>query len=224
MSCDDRSRRVSAFVPTSRPENAALAMSACAPSRDRMGSEWISKRWCSLNAHVFDLRDNATRQLEWWPSMRDGLVRRSAKWFALRWFYATLGVRPVLARAAGRSPFVLGGDCQRCAKCCEEPAIRVELAHLEDADASARVLVVAARVNGFELWRAIARRGSSYSPARTSTRRPGAAIATNPGPGCAATIRARSSTNLTRSSCRAAAIAPSLATGSACSACSTRRR
>ena len=57
--------------------------------------------------------------------MRDGLGRRTLKAFTLGWFYAALGVDRFLARATRRAPYVLGGDCRRCAACCESPAIRV---------------------------------------------------------------------------------------------------
>jgi Fe-S-cluster containining protein len=57
--------------------------------------------------------------------MRDGLGRRTLKALALGWFYAALGVDRLLARATRRAPYLLGGDCRRCAACCESPAIRV---------------------------------------------------------------------------------------------------
>jgi len=57
--------------------------------------------------------------------MRDGAAKRAVKWIALGWFHANVGLDRVLARLARRSPFLLGGDCRRCAACCEAPAIRV---------------------------------------------------------------------------------------------------
>ena len=44
---------------------------------------------------------------------------------SLALFLAATFVDRLLARATGRAPFTLAGDCQRCAACCEAPAIHV---------------------------------------------------------------------------------------------------
>jgi Fe-S-cluster containining protein len=59
------------------------------------------------------------------PLVRDGPLRRTLKRAALAWFSLTLAVDRALARATGRSPYVLGGNCRTCAACCEHPSIRV---------------------------------------------------------------------------------------------------
>ena len=57
--------------------------------------------------------------------MHDGLVRRTLKRAALAWFVASVTIDRALLRAAGRSPYRLGGDCRKCAACCERPSVRV---------------------------------------------------------------------------------------------------
>jgi hypothetical protein len=86
--------------------------------------------------------------------MRDGLLRRSVKGLALGAFYAALGLDRLLARATRRAPYVLGGDCQRCAACCESPAIRVSWLTWNIPFARRLFLWWQSRVNGFELRQA----------------------------------------------------------------------
>ena len=57
--------------------------------------------------------------------MRDGPLRRTLKSVALAWFVATVGFDRALLRLMGHAPFRLGGDCGKCAACCERPSIRV---------------------------------------------------------------------------------------------------
>ena len=83
--------------------------------------------------------------------MRDGLVRRAVKGVALGVFYAALGLDRLLARVARRAPFVLGGDCQRCAACCEAPAIRVGWLTWSLPTLRFAFLWWQRQVNGFEL-------------------------------------------------------------------------
>src|ERR1700722_18556626 len=83
--------------------------------------------------------------------MRDGPLRLSVKRAALVWFYAALGLDRLLARAARRAPFVLGGDCRRCAACCESPAIRVGLLTWSIPFLRRLFLGWQRHVNGFEL-------------------------------------------------------------------------
>ncbi len=57
--------------------------------------------------------------------MRDGLLRRAVKRVALWSFTVDVAVHRAWLRWRRQSPFVLGGDCRRCARCCEAPAIQV---------------------------------------------------------------------------------------------------
>jgi len=60
-----------------------------------------------------------------WSAMRDGMVRRTLKRLARFHFEANLLLQRPWRRWRGERPFVLGGDCRRCAACCEAPAIAV---------------------------------------------------------------------------------------------------
>jgi hypothetical protein len=56
--------------------------------------------------------------------MRDGLGRRALKRLA-RWnFAANRLAHRAWRRARGERPYLLGGECRRCARCCEAPAIQ----------------------------------------------------------------------------------------------------
>lgn len=57
--------------------------------------------------------------------MRDGPLRRAVKRIAWWRFRVDLGLTRAIRRARGETPYRLGGDCRRCARCCEAPAIRV---------------------------------------------------------------------------------------------------
>jgi uncharacterized cysteine cluster protein YcgN (CxxCxxCC family) len=57
--------------------------------------------------------------------VRDGLLRRSVKAVARGAFFLNLWSDRGLRRLRGARPFALGGECRRCAACCEAPAIRV---------------------------------------------------------------------------------------------------
>ena len=85
--------------------------------------------------------------------MKDGPVRRVVKRVALWHYQANLRLHRLLRRARGERPWRLGGGCERCAKCCEAPAIAVgsltwSLPPLREA-----FLWWQRRVNGFHLWR-----------------------------------------------------------------------
>jgi Fe-S-cluster containining protein len=84
-------------------------------------------------------------------TMRDGPLRRTLKTVALGWFYTALGIDRALARATRRAPYVLGGDCRRCAACCEWPAIRVGWLTWNVAVLQRALLWWQRRVNRFEL-------------------------------------------------------------------------
>jgi hypothetical protein len=83
--------------------------------------------------------------------MTDGPFRRALKRFARADFVVNLHATRAWRRVRGDRPYRLGGDCRRCARCCEAPAIRVgrTLWHLP----LARRLFLSwqRRVNGFEL-------------------------------------------------------------------------
>jgi uncharacterized protein len=57
--------------------------------------------------------------------MRDGPVRRGLKRIALLSFVLDAWAVRALRRLGGARPYRLGGDCRRCARCCEAPGIRV---------------------------------------------------------------------------------------------------
>ena len=57
--------------------------------------------------------------------MKDGLVRRSVKAAARGVFYLNLHSDRARRHLLRERPYRLGGACQRCAACCEAPAIRV---------------------------------------------------------------------------------------------------
>jgi uncharacterized protein len=57
--------------------------------------------------------------------MKDGPVRRAVKRVALWNFQASLALHRGLERRRGRIPHELGGDCRRCARCCEAPGVQV---------------------------------------------------------------------------------------------------
>jgi hypothetical protein len=57
--------------------------------------------------------------------MRDGALRRTVKAAARAVFFLNLRTDRARRRLLGERPYRLGGVCQRCAACCEAPAIRV---------------------------------------------------------------------------------------------------
>lgn len=57
--------------------------------------------------------------------MRDGPIRRTVKAIARARYFLDLRATRALRRVSGERPFQLGGSCQRCARCCEAPAIQV---------------------------------------------------------------------------------------------------
>lgn len=54
--------------------------------------------------------------------MKDNLLRRTAKRLALWNFNVNVWAT---RRAQGPAPYTLGGDCRRCARCCEAPSLQV---------------------------------------------------------------------------------------------------
>ena len=83
--------------------------------------------------------------------MRDGLLLRAVK-RVTRWrFQADLSMHRALRRARGDRPYLLGGECRRCARCCEAPAIQAGRAVWYLPTLRRAFLWWHRRVNGFEL-------------------------------------------------------------------------
>ena len=83
--------------------------------------------------------------------MQDGLILRAVK-RAARWrFYADLSLHRALRKARGERPYLLGGECRRCARCCEAPAIQAGRAVWYVPTLRRAFLWWQRRVNGFEL-------------------------------------------------------------------------
>lgn len=83
--------------------------------------------------------------------MKDAPLRRAVKAVA-RWRWAAdLWAYRAVRRLRGADLYRLGGDCRRCAKCCEAPAIRVGLLTWHLRSLRAIFLGWQERVNGFVL-------------------------------------------------------------------------
>jgi len=83
--------------------------------------------------------------------VRDGTFRAAAKWVARLRFAADLRAVRAWRRQRSGPTFDLGGDCRRCAACCEAPAIRANAAVWHLRSARAAFLWWQRAVNGFEL-------------------------------------------------------------------------
>src|SRR5262249_41512630 len=83
--------------------------------------------------------------------MRDGLALQLLKRVARLHFDLNLAVVRAYGRLRRRPSFVLGGDCKRCAACCEAPAIRVGFFTFYLPTLRRLFLWWQRRVNGFEL-------------------------------------------------------------------------
>ena len=82
--------------------------------------------------------------------VRDGVWRRAVKRVA-RWHYELeLGLHRAWRRARGERPFALGGECRRCAACCEAPAIAVGRVTWSMPNVRRVFLAWQRHVNGFE--------------------------------------------------------------------------
>jgi Fe-S-cluster containining protein len=60
--------------------------------------------------------------------MNDGPVRRALKAVARANFFANRLPQRLWLRLRGEAAFTLGGECRRCAACCESPSIRANAA------------------------------------------------------------------------------------------------
>lgn len=83
--------------------------------------------------------------------MRDGRVRRALKRVALWNFSVNVAVQRRVRRLRGHQLFRLGGDCRRCARCCEAPGIQVGRLVWYLPTLRRLFLWWQCRVNGFEL-------------------------------------------------------------------------
>lgn len=83
--------------------------------------------------------------------MKDGPVRIAVKAVARSVFEAELALRRLWLRARGERRWVLGGDCQGCARCCEAPALRVPRVLVALPAARTVLLAWQRQVNGFAL-------------------------------------------------------------------------
>ena len=86
--------------------------------------------------------------------MKDGLLRRAVKRVARARYAFDLTLTRRLRRARGERPYALGGECRRCARCCEAPAIQVGRALLALRSLHGPFLWWQRVVNGFELLEA----------------------------------------------------------------------
>lgn len=83
--------------------------------------------------------------------MKDGSLRRTVKAVARAAFFLNVWTDRGLRRLRGEHAFLLGGACQRCAACCEAPAIRVHALLWLAPTLRRAFLWWQERVNGFEL-------------------------------------------------------------------------
>jgi uncharacterized cysteine cluster protein YcgN (CxxCxxCC family) len=86
--------------------------------------------------------------------MRDGPLRAAVKWVARLRFAADLAAVRALRRRGGGPWHELGGECRRCARCCEAPSIRANALVWHLRTPRAAFLWWQRVVNGFELQEA----------------------------------------------------------------------
>jgi uncharacterized cysteine cluster protein YcgN (CxxCxxCC family) len=89
--------------------------------------------------------------------MRDGALRRSVKAVARALFWLDVSIDRRRRRFRGERPHLLAGSCQRCARCCEAPAIRASAAVWHLRTLRRAFLWWQERVNGFSLVDAVTR-------------------------------------------------------------------
>ncbi|HET8643897.1 MAG TPA: YkgJ family cysteine cluster protein, partial [Vicinamibacteria bacterium] len=83
--------------------------------------------------------------------MKDGPLRRALKGVARARFFFDLRLTRALRHARQGPWFELAGECRRCARCCEAPAIRAHAAVFHWPLARRLFLWWQRAVNGFEL-------------------------------------------------------------------------
>jgi Fe-S-cluster containining protein len=83
--------------------------------------------------------------------MKDGPVRRGLKAVARGLFALNVGLDRRWRRSRGERPHGLGGECRRCARCCEAPAIRATAAVWHLRTLRLPFLWWQEKVNGFVL-------------------------------------------------------------------------
>ena len=83
--------------------------------------------------------------------MKDGRLRRALKRVARANYELNALVYRAVLRRRGQAPYLLGGECRRCARCCEAPAIQVGRAVWYLPTLRRLFLAWQRRVNGFEL-------------------------------------------------------------------------
>ena len=88
--------------------------------------------------------------------MRDGALRRSVKAVARAVFWANVSLDRQVRRFRGERSHLLAGACQRCARCCEAPAVRASVVVWRLRTLRAAYLWWQRRVNGFELSETVA--------------------------------------------------------------------
>jgi uncharacterized protein len=93
--------------------------------------------------------------------VKDGAVRRGVKLAALGLFYANRVPLRALRRVRGRMRYDLGGECRRCARCCEAPSIAANVFVWHMPLLRRLFLAWQRHVNGFELQQAV-RRGRTF--------------------------------------------------------------
>lgn len=86
--------------------------------------------------------------------MRDGRLLSAVKWVARARFALDLAAVRAVRRRRGDAFFDLGGECRRCARCCEAPAIRANVWVWHLPRPRAAFLWWQRAVNGFVLLRA----------------------------------------------------------------------
>jgi uncharacterized protein len=86
--------------------------------------------------------------------MRDGRFLCAVKWVARARFWLDLTAVRALQRRRGRPGFDLGGECRRCARCCEAPGIQANVWVWHLPRVRSLFLWWQRVVNGFELVRA----------------------------------------------------------------------
>jgi hypothetical protein len=83
--------------------------------------------------------------------MKDNGLRRALKGVARANYGLNALVYRAVRRWRGQAPYLLGGECRRCARCCEAPAIQVGRAVWYLPTLRRMFLAWQRHVNGFEL-------------------------------------------------------------------------